>query len=83
MTTSTYANPGSSYAPEPRISLAGSFSRFLAYLKHREKQYQDIRHLSEMTDDQLRDIGLHRGDIRDAVLGRGMDRIRNENMVRR
>ena len=83
MTTSTYANPSNSYAPESRISLAGSFSRFLAYLKHREKQYQDVRHLSEMTDDQLRDIGLHRGDIRDAVYGRSLDQIRNQFIMRR
>jgi len=69
MTNSIYANPGECCDPKPGISLAKSFSRFLAYLKLREKQYRDMRLLSEMTDEQLRDIGLHRGDIRDAVFG--------------
>lgn len=83
MTNSTFANPGNCCAPKPGINLAESFSRFLAYLKHREKRYQDLRLLSDMTDKQLRDIGLHRGDIRDAVFGRSLDQIRNEYIVRR
>lgn len=83
MNTSTYANPGNCCAPESRISLAGSFSRFLAYLNRKEKQYRDLRHLNDMTDDQLKDIGLHRADIRDAVFGRSLDDIRNDDMVSR
>jgi uncharacterized protein YjiS (DUF1127 family) len=83
MTTSTYANPGNCCTPETGINLAVSFARFLAHLKLRNRQYRDFRHLSEMTDDQLRDIGLQRTDIRDAVFGRGLDHIRNEVEVRR
>ena len=83
MNTSSYANPGACCAPKPGINLAKSLSRFLAYLKHRDKQYRDLRLLNEMTDVQLKDIGLHRGDIRDAVFSRDLDQIRNEHFVRR
>ena len=83
MTTNTYANPGNCCAPKPGINLVEIITRFLTYLKNQEKRYQDIRLLNEMTDHQLRDIGLHRGDIRDAVYGRSLDQIRNEDIVRR
>ena len=83
MINSSYANPGDCCAPKPAIDLAAAFSRFLAYLKDREKQYRDLSQLSAMSDAQLRDIGLHRGDIRNAVYGQGPERIYNENMVKR
>ena len=67
MTTNTYANPDNCCAPKSGINLVEIIGRFLTYLKNQEKRYQDIRRLNEMTDDQLRDIGLHRGEIRDVV----------------
>jgi len=83
MTTNTYANSGNCYVPEPRISLAGIISSLLAYLKHKERQYRDLRYLSELADYQLQDIGLQRADIRDAVFGRSLDQIRNEDALGR
>jgi uncharacterized protein YjiS (DUF1127 family) len=63
--------------------LAGIISSLLAYLKHKERQYRDLRHLSEMRDDQLQDIGLRRAEIREAVFDRNLDHIRNEVELRR
>jgi uncharacterized protein YjiS (DUF1127 family) len=63
--------------------LAGIISSLLAYLKHKERQYRDLRYLSELADYQLQDIGLQRADIRDAVFGRSLDQIRNEDALGR
>jgi uncharacterized protein YjiS (DUF1127 family) len=83
MTTSTCLNPGDCCPSRSGINVTRSLSRFWAFLKHRNKQYQDLRHLTEMTDRELRDIGLHRSQIWAAVYRRNPDQIRNQTMARR
>jgi uncharacterized protein YjiS (DUF1127 family) len=83
MTTSTCLNPGNCCPSQSGINVTPSLSRFWAFLKYRNKQYRDLRHLAEMTDRELRDIGLQRSEIRAAVYQRNPDQARNETMARR
>jgi uncharacterized protein YjiS (DUF1127 family) len=83
MTTSTCLNPGDRCPSQSGINVTRSLSRFWASLKYRNKQYRDLRHLAEMTNRELRDIGLHRSQIWAAVYHRDPDQIRNQTVARR
>ena len=63
-------------------SLAGWFKKVNAKLAHRAKVNSTIKELNRLSDYELRDIGIARGDIYSVATGdETLERVRRENVA--
>ena len=75
MTTTTFTSnrTGTSGAPQ---WITNAFRTFWQSSKYRRHQRRAVEHLRAMTDQHLKDLGIHRSEITSVVYGRDAERVR-------
>lgn len=79
MTTATMTSSTTTHmAPNQRF--ADSVRAFWQAMRYRQHQRRAVQHLSGMTEQQLRDIGIYRSEIESAVYGRDAARVHHRDV---
>ena len=60
----------------PRTTCSSYLRTVWRKIKYRMHQYQSVRHLNNLSSASLKDLGIHRCEIRSVVYGRHGERVR-------
>ena len=75
MTTATFTTTKTA-TDNTKKTVADVFRTFWQTTKYRYHQRRSVEHLRSLTDQHLKDLGIHRSEINSVVFGRDAERVR-------
>ena len=75
MTTATFT-PTRTATADTKKKVADVFRTFWQTTKYRYHQRRSVEHLRSLTDQHLKDLGIHHSEITSVVYGREAERVR-------